>query len=151
MPAWFSNATAISLALVLTTAAAAQPGGGQLFNDSEFLPVDEAFSFYVSLDADDRISVHFEIAEGYYLYRQSLSFHASTGEDERRLEPRLPRGIDHHDQYFGDVEVYYESLQAALPLPTNLPDSFVLVIQYQGCAEDGLCYPPQTRRIEIEA
>lgn len=158
MPAWCSNAIRIdqrvlSLALLLTMplSAGAASGASSLLGDSgDFLPVDEAFAFHVSLDSDQRISVHFQVAEAYYLYRQSLQFRILMPDDTQRgIEPELPEGTDHHDEFFGDVEVYYETLTAGLPLPRGLPSTVTLELEFQGCAEAGLCYPPQTRRIEL--
>lgn len=115
-----------------------------------FLEVDQAFSFYTSLDARDRISVHWVIAPEYYLYQDKFSFRISSPASlASDLTAELPDGINHHDEFFGDVVVYYGELQTSLPLPSAIDQPFVLEIQYQGCAEAGLCYPPQRRQVEI--
>jgi thiol:disulfide interchange protein len=130
---------------------AAQPSG--LFGDSrpQFLDVDAAFAFYTSLDASDTVSVHWTIAPDYYLYQDKFGF-SLVGSDgsTRELAVALPDGSSHHDEFFGDVEVYYNSLTTTIQLPDESQDQhYRLQIQYQGCAEAGLCYPPQTRLLEI--
>lgn len=163
MPAWFSNASRISLLLLLpgilllgASTAMANPFGGssqsgRLFGGSEeprFLPVDEAFAWHVALDSEQSISIHWAIAPGYYLYREQLRF-TLLDDNGDALEVSLPGSVPHNDAFFGDVEVYYEHLRAEIRLPEHLGRQFSLQIRYQGCAEAGLCYPPELRTIEI--
>ncbi|MDP2091512.1 MAG: protein-disulfide reductase DsbD family protein, partial [Pseudohongiella sp.] len=121
-----------------------------LSQQAAFLDVDQAFSFYISLDDTDRISVHWTIAPGYYLYADKFSFGIIEPEDlVTTLIPVLPAGIKHEDEYFGEVSVYYEQTRAMLKLPDGSPQQFTLSIGFQGCAEAGLCYPPTKRDVEI--
>lgn len=139
------------LALLACGSAVAQPSG--LFNSSRpaFLDVDEAFQFYTSLDSADGISIHWTVAPEYYLYREQFSFSLVADDGEtRELVGTMPPGSRHHDEFFGDVEVYYNSLTTTLELPAEARSGdFQLQIRYQGCAEAGLCYPPQSRLLEI--
>lgn len=139
------------LALLAAGFVSAQPSG--LFNSSRpaFLDVDEAFQFYTSLESADHIAIHWTVAPEYYLYRDKFSFSLVAADGEtRELTASMPEGNHHHDEFFGDVEVYYHGLTTALTLPADAPASdFQLQIRYQGCAEAGLCYPPQTRLLEI--
>jgi thiol:disulfide interchange protein DsbD len=139
------------LALLAAGFVSAQPSG--LFNSSRpaFLDVDEAFQFYTSLDSADEIAIHWTVAPEYYLYRDKFSFSLVADDGETlELAASMPEGNHHHDEFFGDVEVYYHGLTTALTLPTDAPaGDFQLQIRYQGCAEAGLCYPPQTRLLEI--
>ena len=143
-------AALLTLALLACTSAGAQPSG--LFGDSRpsFLEVDEAFRFHTSLDSGKQVSIHWTIAPGYYLYRDKFSF-SLVAPDGDTLEATftMPQGVSHHDEFFGDVEVYYQSLSTAIDLPVAASNAYQLQIQYQGCAEAGLCYPPQTRLVEI--
>lgn len=144
------QALLLTAALLAGASVAAQPSG--LFESSRpsFLDVDEAFQFHTSLDSEQTISIHWTIAPDYYLYRDKFSFSLVTPDgDIRQASSAMPDGTSHHDEYFGDVEVYYQSLSTAIDLPAAADSGYQLQIQYQGCAEAGLCYPPQTRRIEI--
>ncbi len=142
---------ALLVALLVAASVSAQPSG--LFNSSRpaFLDVDEAFQFYTSLDSADDISIHWTVAPEYYLYRDKFSFRLVADDGEtRELAADMPPGSQHHDEFFGDVEVYYDSLTTALALPADVrPQDYQLQISYQGCAEAGLCYPPQSRLLEI--
>ena len=101
----------------------------------EFLPVDEAFRISVK-DNQDYIEIQWQIAPGYYLYRDKLSFSVD-------LEPEMISGITKDDKYFGKVEVYYHELVVNLPLSSGSVPNEELLVGFQGCAEAGLCYPPQ--------
>ncbi|WP_277372937.1 protein-disulfide reductase DsbD [Pseudomonas sp. AA-38] len=124
------------------------PLGAPLNNSSDFLPVREAFKLsLVSSDAES-VTLRFVAAEGYYLYRHRLNFKVEPA-DLQLGSPELPPGKPKHDEFFGDTEVYYGVLDVRLPL--NNPDDRPLRLQvgYQGCADKGLCYPPETEFIEI--
>lgn len=142
----------ILLALLTSASTAAQPSG--LFGGSRpsFLDVDEAFRFYSSLDSDDSVSIHWTVAPEYYLYQDKFGFSlVAPNGDTVELQTTLPAGTQHQDEFFGDVVVYYGTLTTPLALPAdvNNDDSYKLQIRYQGCADAGLCYPPQTRLLEI--
>lgn len=132
-------------------AAQALPGtGNRLFSAPKFLPVDEAFSYYTSLPEPGVVVVHWDIAQGYYLYREKFGFSAgSSGEDATSLVAELAQGVAHHDEFFGDVEVYYGQVEARVSLE-GAAQPVTLIIEYQGCSEQGLCYPPQQREIALE-
>lgn len=115
-----------------------------------FLDVDQAFSFYISLDGPDSISVHWTIAPGYYLYADKFSFGITAPANlVTTLIPVLPAGVKTEDEFFGEVSVYYEKTRAVLKLPEKSPEQFTLTIGFQGCAEAGLCYPPTRRDVDI--
>ncbi len=132
-------------------AAQGLPGtGNRLFSEPKFLPVDEAFSYYISLPEPGIVVVHWDIAQGYYLYREKFGFSAgSSVDDATMLSAELPEGVAHHDEFFGDVEVYYGQVEARVPLE-GAAQPVTLIIEYQGCSEQGLCYPPQQREIALE-
>lgn len=128
------------------------PGtGSRMFSEPKFLPVDEAFSFYTSLPEPGIVVVHWDIAPGYYLYREKFGFAADIkAEGAESLSAELPVGVAHHDEFFGDVEVYYDRVEARISLAKSAQQqALVLVIDFQGCSEQGLCYPPQQREIEL--
>lgn len=110
-----------------------------------FLPVDQAFRLELRHEADGRTVVRFIIAEGYYLYRQRFAFEAPPGLLTGPVP--LPPGEPKHDEWFGDVQVYHTGVDIPLPLA---PDRGGQVkVTYQGCADRGLCYPPETRVLEL--
>lgn len=113
-----------------------------LNNSADFLPVEQAFQAQAIEDSENTIAIRFSNADGYYLYRHRLSFStASPGVSFG--EPLLPDGEERSDEFFGDIEAYYGSLDIILPVinPDNLP--YTLDVGYQGCADQGLCYPPE--------
>jgi len=161
MPAWSSKNTStdrpslfaavLLLVLLSITRAAAQPalgGGNGLGAEPRFLPVEEAFTWHVSRDSDRQLSILWEIAPDYYLYREQFRFTRLDTGDALRVS--LPDGSRHHDVYFGDVEVYYDTVRAMVQLPVDRRASLRIQIRFQGCAEAGLCYPPQTETLTIE-
>lgn len=121
--------------------------GTALNNSSDFLPVEEAFRAEVVSVEAQRLVLRIQSAEGYYLYRHRLSVMS----DPPGLlgEPRLPDGLRKQDEFFGEVEVYYGELQLEIPLRAAPGSAFTLLLGYQGCADKGLCYPPQTLRLPI--
>lgn len=119
---------------------------GASASQGDFLPVDRAFR-YDLVDTNDGKVLRFTIAEGYYLYQHQFKFHT---EPEGLMDaPHLPPGESKTDPYFGDVVVYYGSLDIPLDLTAAKEQPLNLVITYQGCADKGLCYPPETRRIAV--
>lgn len=110
---------------------------------TNFLPVNEAFRPGVVGLAGQEIRIRFEITPEYYLYRHRLGF-ALTGKGASVADVPLPDGQDRHDEFFGDVEVYYDSLEVAINLSGTLEPEQQLQVDFQGCADAGLCYPPET-------
>ncbi len=127
---------------------AAAPLGAPLNNSADFLPVREAFKLSLVESTPELIKLRFVAAEGYYLYRHRLQF-SSQPDGLIAGEVRLPQGKQKTDEFFGDVEVYYEVLDVDVPVnnPNNQP--FNLTVGYQGCADKGLCYPPESEVLKI--
>jgi len=125
---------------------------GSSFGNSlgDFLPVDDAFKpMLIPLDGNT-VEVSIQVAPGYYLYKDKIS--ASVQSDRVRLgKLNLPVGEMKNDEYFGDVEVYHNDVFAKLPLARATPEAMALDIDlnYQGCADGGICYPPVTRTMKI--
>lgn len=141
------------LLLLLAPAAPAQlEGGPDPFGDN--IPsVEEAFDISVSLDKTARtLWLDIDIADNCYLYRDKLAVQLE-GADGNTLQTfddvELPPGKSKVDEFFGEVQVYYDSLSLPLPAP-ELPSDATLVVDFQGCVEDLLCYPPETRRFPVE-
>ena len=118
-------------------------------SEKDLLPVDEAYQLSAKAVSRDRVEFTWKIAPGYYLYRHR--FGTQPVDAALRFEPlQLPPGKKHHDEFFGDVETYRQSVTAALTgIAANAADSVTLKIKYQGCADLGVCYPPQTRTLTV--
>jgi len=114
----------------------------------EFLPPDQAFRFTAEVVNRDWVEVNWQIADGYYLYRHSLGFTA-LGEGQSVGEPVIPDGKRKQDEFFGEVEVYYGELSVRLPVSVADGGGLDLEARYQGCAEDGICYPPMARQVNL--
>ncbi|WP_349572513.1 protein-disulfide reductase DsbD [Azotobacter salinestris] len=123
---------------------------GGLDNRGDFLPVREAFRLSLVDSTPQAVTLRFVAAEGYYLYRQRLQFRSETS-GVALGEARLPDGVRKSDEYFGETEVYYGVLDVELPLDNPDGRPFALQVGYQGCADKGLCYPPETERLQIGA
>ena len=111
-------------------------------------PVDQVFVLSAQATAPDRIEVRWKIADGYYLYRHRTSVKADAAFGEARLA--LPAGDKHRDEFFGDVETYRQALVGTLDgSPAAGATTTTLTVKYQGCADAGICYPPQTRTLKV--
>ncbi|HHH9650085.1 TPA: protein-disulfide reductase DsbD [Pseudomonas aeruginosa] len=113
--------------------------GSDAPRSSDFLPVKTAFQFDWQRLDDGQVRLHWAIAPGYYLYRDRLSF-TGTG-----TPPVLPPGEEHQDAYFGQSTIYRNDLEIILPAST----ANRLQLGWQGCADAGLCYPPQQKTLEL--
>ncbi|KPY92818.1 Thiol:disulfide interchange protein DsbD [Pseudomonas syringae pv. tomato] len=123
-------------------------GGGTLDNSKDFLPVRQAFQLSLIETTPESIKLRLVATDGYYLYRHRFQFRTEPA-DIGLGEAQLPKGEQKHDEYFGDVEVYHGILDIDLPRKPGEQRPFTLVVTYQGCADKGLCYPPETERLSI--
>ncbi len=113
----------------------------------EPLPPDQAFRVSASALDDKTVEVRFQIADEYYLYRHRFKFEA----DGVTLgEAVLPPGKPKKDDAFGQVEIFRGELRVPLPITAGQPP-FALTVTSQGCADMGICYPPQTQVLQIAA
>ncbi len=124
------------------------PLGAPLNNSADFLPVREAFRLSLVESTEKSVKLRFVAAEGYYLYRHRFQFRIEPS-DLAKGPAVLPAGTPKHDEYFGDVEVYHGILDVELPLDNPIGLPMTLHVSYQGCADKGLCYPPETERLEV--
>lgn len=115
-----------------------------------FLPPDEAFGLQIVVHDNQTLQASFRITPGYYLYRDKTSFRLGEGVVGRISEIMLPPGEVKDDPNFGPTEVYHQSFQAELQLADIAPGKpLVLKARYQGCSEDGLCYPPIDKSLTV--
>ena len=96
------------------------------------------------------LEIGWRIADGYYLYKPQFSARFDS-DAVKAGSLALPEGLPKEDEYYGETEVYYEAVFATLPLQRRSPDATTatLVLEYQGCAEDGICYPLTVREFEV--
>ncbi len=128
-------------------------GGGITIGDSnedEFLDPDVAFVLSAAASGPGAIEARWDIAEGYYLYRDKFRFRAADGSGASLGEAGFPKGEFKDDEYFGPMEVYYGSVAALVPVARAAAGGEIDVdITYQGCADAGLCYPPITKTVSL--
>lgn len=124
-------------------------GGSASDNSKDFLPVREAFQLNLIDASAESIKLQFVATEGYYLYRHRFQFRTEPA-DIGLGAAQLPDGEKKHDEYFGNVEVYHGIVDVSLPRKAGDNRPFTLVVTYQGCADKGLCYPPETERLSID-
>ncbi len=118
-------------------------------SEKDLLPVDEAFALTAQARDRDRIELNWKIAPGYYLYRHRTTVKPDAGFSAEALQ--MPAGKKHHDDFFGEVETYRERLTAVLPGQAGAEtDTVTLEVRYQGCADAGVCYPPQKRTLQVK-
>jgi thiol:disulfide interchange protein DsbD len=120
-----------------------------LAQSDELLPPEKAFSLAAWMEGD-RLIAEYDIAQGYYMYRQRFDFQIESG-DARFDTAIIPDGKIKNDEFFGDMEVYRGKLRIVLPiLPSNpLPLNLVVKATGQGCADIGVCYPPLSQTLNI--
>ena len=118
----------------------------------DLLPADDAFRFYAEVKDPDTLWVSWQIASGYYLYREKFKLALLSGTGVELAEYRIPHGEPRHDEEFGDVEIFHDDIGFALPLRRSgsQPVRIELEASFQGCAERGVCYPPMQKTAVLE-
>ncbi|WP_455203503.1 protein-disulfide reductase DsbD, partial [Kaarinaea lacus] len=120
-------------------------------DDDEFLPPDQVFIHSADVDNGNLITARWDIKDGYYLYRDKFKFELENAEGIKIATINMPKGKEKVDESFGKMVVYYGGVSVPLPLErTNLDATDInLIVKYQGCADRGLCYPPQKKTIPL--
>lgn len=113
-------------------------------HSDEFLDPDQAFRLSVIPAGKDALLARIDIAPGYYLYRDKIRFHANG-----LGTYQLPRGQVKVDEFFGKTEIYHDRVETRLPLTTTA-SHVELTANYQGCADKGICYPPVTKKVNVD-
>ncbi|PHM37458.1 protein-disulfide reductase DsbD [Xenorhabdus mauleonii] len=132
--------SAIALSPIKASALFEQPG------QNIYLPAERAFVFDFQQKGND-LTLNWDIKPGYYLYREQFKIiptQASLGQID------YAKGTDHEDEFFGKTEVYFQSAHINIPILSASNDSS-LQVTYQGCAEAGYCYPPETLTVPLQA
>ncbi|MEM8983757.1 MAG: protein-disulfide reductase DsbD [Pseudomonadota bacterium] len=129
-------------------------GGGSAVVSStgDFLPIEEAFAPVVDVIDANTIEVGWQIAPGYYLYRDNFAVTTTNAAVTAPDSLGMPPAKTKNDEYFGETAVYYDGVRYEAPLSytDDTTNQFQLALKYQGCAEDGICYPPSTRLVDVD-
>jgi len=123
------------------------------FEQPNFLDVDEAFKLNIhTSSSNQKVFAEFEIAKGYYLYRDKISFFQNGDTALNNISIILPDGEMKADEYFGKVAVFKKSFTIPIILNNRKieTDKFYLKVIYQGCAEDGICYSPVNKIFDLD-
>jgi thiol:disulfide interchange protein DsbD len=138
-----------SIALPKRTLLDLGAGGNDVAAADDQLPVDLAFTMNARFDKPNELTVAWQIAPGYYLYRDKLTF-AVDGRIELGA-PSSPEGVAHRDDNFGDVEIYRDFVEIKVPFSRASPDAFdvTLTAGFQGCKENSICYPPDEQTMGL--
>jgi thiol:disulfide interchange protein DsbD len=119
--------------------------------EPDLLEPDQAFRFAARLKDARSIEVRYQIAPGYYMYRDKFQFTLAPA-GAKPGAPQLPPGRKHRDEFFGEVETYRGSVSIVLPFElaeTSLP-AIQLTAVSQGCADIGVCYVPHEQKAELQ-
>ena len=117
----------------------------QVFAAQDFLPPEKAFRVEATwLDNSNQIELEFLPAKGYYIYQDSLKFHAGSQAGKlSNIRPSLPPGIEKFDETFQKkLQVYKDPFLVFLEIKSVAGQPVHLEVTLQGCAEAGICYPP---------
>lgn len=111
---------------------------------SQFVPADRAFVFDFQQNQHD-LNLSWQVKDGYYLYRKQISITPAKADI---AEIKLPPGVWHEDEFYGKSEIYRKQLN--IPVTVNQAASgATLTVTYQGCADAGFCYPPETKTVPL--
>ena len=131
----------LTLLLVCLASLAHAGSAGDPFGQPDFLPVKKAFVFTSQALPSGETRLHWKIADSYYLYKKRFKF---DGLDPAH-QPVLPQGLEHSDEFFGATQVYRDQVEVLIPAGA----SGQVKVSWQGCADAGLCYPPQTQVVDL--
>ncbi len=124
---------------------------GAIFNNEPLRP-EQAFIFTADVVDENRLRAKWDITEGYYLYKDKFKFKITGAEGIEITQVSFPEpGKLKHDEYFGEMEVYYGQAIVDLMISRSNDQAteFTLEAKSQGCADSGFCYPPQTESIPM--
>ncbi|KFC07299.1 protein-disulfide reductase [Trabulsiella guamensis ATCC 49490] len=111
---------------------------------SQFVPADQAFAFDFQQNQYD-LTLSWQIKDGYYLYRKQINIEPA---EASIAPPQLPAGEWHEDEFYGKSEIYRERLTLPLTI-IQAAKGGTLTVTYQGCADAGFCYPPETKKVPL--
>jgi len=129
------------LLFILLLSGIAHAGSNPFETKPEFLPVEQAFVLTSERLQSGEMQLFWQITDGYYLYQKRLKFEGLAPAQM----PVLPEGESHSDEFFGEQPVYRQGLELKIPAGATGQ----IKVGFQGCADAGLCYPPQTQVVDL--
>ena len=160
-PRLFASTALLSALLLSGAGAWAQPLGLPSLNSQadstqgDVLSAEQAFILLPpalsAIKTEDKpeekqLTLHWQIAPGYYLYRDQIRISDAQGQS---LKAEIPQGKTLTDAFFGTVQVFHQQLAVQVALPTRA-EQWPLQLQWQGCAEIGVCYPAQQASVTTQ-
>jgi thiol:disulfide interchange protein DsbD len=133
--------------LLLLLAALVLAPAAHALTEKDLLDPDKAFRLSVRAVDDRTLEVRYAIADGYYMYREKFAFEPKTP-GATVGAPGFPPGTPKQDEFFGRVETYRGDIAIRVPV-AGAGDKLSLDITSQGCADVGVCYPPETRTVRV--
>lgn len=118
-------------------------------NAAEPLAQEKAFHFAASIDNPNGILLNWRLEPGYFIYKQRLQFHIKDNKGAHLGSLQLPTAKIKQDPTTGPYPVYYNNLKIVLPILGTIAGTSEVLVNYQGCADSGFCYPPQTVRLDV--
>jgi len=115
----------------------------------EFLSPEQAFKAQAWVEGS-QVFVLWDIEPGYYLYKEKLQLQLAEDSKLKLEYLDYPEALSHEDEYFGITQVYYNQVELAGQISGATQNKQLnLTIHYQGCADAGLCYPPQKQNLQV--
>lgn len=124
---------------------------GGFRDENELLEPEIAFAASAEAISQNAVVVRFDIAEGYYLYRDKLGFRIIEGDGITVGPVNPPDGTLIVDEFFGETETFRHAVEILVPVLRTAEDpaNLILAVDYQGCADLGVCYPPLTHELAV--
>lgn len=142
------RAWCISIAVSFASISGVHAADLSAATQDEFLPVDQAFQMQAAIKGTE-VNVHWQVAPGYYLYRSRIKL-GTRSDDVKLATPKFSDdGELKNDPNFGPQRVFHNGVNlnsSIIAAPAGVQQ---IQVRYQGCAEAGLCYPPQTRNVPL--
>jgi len=121
-------------------------------SEDDVLPAEKAFIFSANVVDGNTIVASWKIADNTFLYQDKFKFSLENGDGIELQQPILPEGgVPTVDELFGDVIVYYKKVDVKIPFKRTTSDAVDVVLKasFQGCADKGFCYPPESRTMPL--
>lgn len=125
-------------------------GSHAAWSEDDLLLPDQAFQISGHAKGSDKLLVKWRVADGYYMYRDKIRF-ATDSMGIELGQPVLPEAEIKHDEFFGDVAIYRGQVTAEVPITRmqGSGETLLLKARSQGCADQGICFPPHQQEIRL--
>ncbi len=116
------------------------------------LPPEQAFVFETIATSPTELLARWTMPKGYYLYRDKTVLSVPAGSGVTLGAKQWPAGVLHKDEHFGEVTVYFNQVELPILLGRERGDAqkLSLTAEFQGCEDDGICYPVMTRTVSVD-